>query len=521
MTQNRRLFINVIATYGRSLYALAIGVFTARWTLMALGAVDYGLVGVVGGLVGFVAFLNNLLASAVSRFYGISVGAAKCNKGGENAALYECRSWFTVAVLVHTVLSVILIVIGYPCGIWAVEHFLTIPPDRVQDCVWVWRFTCVSCFLGMVNVPFSAMYNAKQEIAELTIYSFFTTTANACFLYYMITHPGIWLAKYALWTCLLGAVPQVIIMLRASYCYKECRLIANEVFNQKRIMEIWRFAFARCLAELAGVFAGQGTALIVNKYFGPVFNAAVSLGNSVAGHCTTLSSSVSGAFYPLIVNKTGEGAFDEVRVLGLRASRLSSVMILLFAIPLSLEIREVLKLWLVQPPAFVAEICVAILVKLSIEATSDGYWMSILSRGKSIVKYSMTVCWAGFVLMGSVWLAFALGFGMLSICVGFLLHAVWLVGWRIYWGGRLCGVGMRMWFGKVFSPLLIICLLTCSLGFSVRFIMEASFLRVIMTTLICEVFFMPAVYFLVLDSDERRYLNARISAVMVKRGFDR
>ena len=43
MTQNRRIFLNIVATYGRSLYSLAIGLFCGRWTLMALGETDYDL----------------------------------------------------------------------------------------------------------------------------------------------------------------------------------------------------------------------------------------------------------------------------------------------------------------------------------------------------------------------------------------------------------------------------------------------------------------------------------------------
>lgn len=57
MSPNRRIFLNIVATYGRSLYALVLGLFTARWALKALGQVDYGLWGLVGGLVGFVSFL--------------------------------------------------------------------------------------------------------------------------------------------------------------------------------------------------------------------------------------------------------------------------------------------------------------------------------------------------------------------------------------------------------------------------------------------------------------------------------
>jgi hypothetical protein len=51
MSPNRRIFLNIIATYGRSLYALVLGLFTARWALQALGVCDYGVMGVVGGLI--------------------------------------------------------------------------------------------------------------------------------------------------------------------------------------------------------------------------------------------------------------------------------------------------------------------------------------------------------------------------------------------------------------------------------------------------------------------------------------
>lgn len=36
MTQNKRIVLNIIATYGRSVYAMVLGIFTARWVLEAL-----------------------------------------------------------------------------------------------------------------------------------------------------------------------------------------------------------------------------------------------------------------------------------------------------------------------------------------------------------------------------------------------------------------------------------------------------------------------------------------------------
>ena len=76
MTANRRIFLNIVATYGRSLYALVIGLFCGRWTLMSLGQEDYGLWGVVGGLTVFISLLNSILAGTVGRFHALSVGAS-------------------------------------------------------------------------------------------------------------------------------------------------------------------------------------------------------------------------------------------------------------------------------------------------------------------------------------------------------------------------------------------------------------------------------------------------------------
>ena len=50
MTQNRRIVLNSVATYGRRLDAIGWGLFISRWVLAALGKTDFGVCGVVGGM---------------------------------------------------------------------------------------------------------------------------------------------------------------------------------------------------------------------------------------------------------------------------------------------------------------------------------------------------------------------------------------------------------------------------------------------------------------------------------------
>ena len=106
MTGKRRIMINMIATYGRSLYALVIGLFCGRWALMALGQSDFGLIGLIGGMTAFVSFLNSILAAAVGRFYAVKVGEAKRAKNYDEG-VEECRKWFNTALSIHSVIPVI------------------------------------------------------------------------------------------------------------------------------------------------------------------------------------------------------------------------------------------------------------------------------------------------------------------------------------------------------------------------------------------------------------------------------
>ena len=87
MSPNRRIFLNSVATYGRSLYALVIGVFCGRWTLAVMGESDFGLDGGVGGMT-----LMTLLACTMGL---IRVGsAAVCLSMGFDPM--DAKKWYNI-----------------------------------------------------------------------------------------------------------------------------------------------------------------------------------------------------------------------------------------------------------------------------------------------------------------------------------------------------------------------------------------------------------------------------------------
>lgn len=481
---------------------------------MALGQVDYGLYGVVGGLTTFIGFFNGILSGSISRFYAFSVGMAQ-KSGKENEGLEECRRWFTVAVSVHAVIPVVLMSIGYPVGVYAIEHWLTIPADRIHDCVWVFRFVCMTCFLGMVSVPFNAMYGAKQLIAELTIYSFATSTLNVVFLYYMITHPGVWLAKFAFWTCLLSLVPSLIISGRAMFCFPECRILRKHLWNLADIRELISFAGWNLFGATGNLLKSAGMTVLVNKFFGPIQNAAVSIANTVAGHSQSLAGSMVGAFMPAITN--ARGADDRPRMISLvhQTCKFGALLVLPFALPLALEIDEVMVLWLKNPPAQSGVLCIWMMAILVLENMTTGHWVIISANGK-IAWYQFIVGTLFILTLPLAWLMMRCGLGLYSVGYALFTTLLVVVCVRVVAVKVLLNISPRYWVFRIFLPLVLLCAITCVIGTLPRFFMADSFGRLCVTTFLVEIVLIPLAWKILCDHSEREFLKVRFATALAK-----
>lgn len=508
MTEHRRIFLNIVATYGRSLYALVIGLFCGRWTLLSLGTVDYGLMGLVGGLIGFVAFFNYILSNATARFYAVSIGAAKV-ANDKDEAVEECRRWFNTALSVHVVVPVFLILVGYPIGAYAIRHWLTIPADRVIDCIWIFRFSCVSCFICMLNVPFSAMYGAKQYIAELTVYSFITTTLNACMLWYMVKHPGVWLVKFGLWTCCLSCVPQMMICIRAFYIFPECRIVPSYMWDKMRLKKVGGFSGWQMLAIFCGQLNVNGTTVVINKFFGAAMNAAQAVGTTVSAHCTTLAGAMQGAFAPVITQAYGAGDYLKMNKFVVRTCKFNVLLSLVFMLPLSLELSYVMKLWLKNPPEFSVGLCYFAMVFHLARCCTIGNAIAVDACGR-LALYHSVICsvkilslplivWAGFIWRNIYMVMGALVFMETLESIG-----------RLFMSNVVVGTGVKPWIVQVFMPFIFLLPISAAIGSLPHFLMHESFLRLCVTATCCELIFLPCSWFFVLTRDERQFVVDRI-----------
>lgn len=509
MTQGKRIILNVVATYGRSLFALVCGLFSSRWLLMVLGQSDFGLYGVVAGLTFFMSFFSDTFSSAVGRFYAYAIGRASVATN-RTLGLEECRAWFNVALLVHLLTPSIALVVGYPIGNWAIRNWLSIPADRVTCALFIFKFVCIQCFACMVTVPFYAMYTAKQYIAELTLYSFAQTLFKFLLLYYMVCHPRDWFEIYAVWMCVAAVVPNVLVSVRACFVFPEIRLRFRYMLKIDYLRSICSFAGWNFFASLGRLVYWQGSPLVVNRGLGVEMNATVAISNQVSGHTTTLAGALLGAFSPAIIAAYGAQQRDKMLSFVYRACKFGAFSILLFAIPLALECHGVMQLWLKNVPEKVELLCVMALFYNIAENASMGLWVSIRATGNisraQIGHFVVNVLGLIFLVLGVLIWRSVYVLAIVSAVSGFMIMLV-----RLYFARAVSQVSVRMWLARVAVPVLSVGLLATVAGMAVVVSFPPSLPRICLTAIVsCSVIGFVG-WMMGLDGDERRYVRQRVS----------
>ncbi len=512
MSPNRRIFLNIVATYGRTLVGAACGIFSTRWVLMALGKDDFGLFGLIGSLAIYLTFFNVYFSGALSRFYAYSIGRSKVSEDIE-WALEECRKWFSIGVAIHVFIPFVLIIGGYPIGTWAIRSGMVgVPGCRIDSCIWLWRFVCVSSFVSMLNVPFSAMYVAKQYIAELTLYSLVQTISRTVFIYYMTLREADWLVTYGFVTCLIAVIPQALICFRAMIIFKECRF---------RFAYLLQLDYVRRLGSYVGwqLFGGLGylarypfLTIVVNRYFGPKTTASFSIGVTMGSEASALTGALDTAFTPAITTACGKGDWKQLRMMAYQASKFGTLLTLLFAIPMGLEMAEILQLWLKDVPQWTEVICLMMLAVMVVDKFSLGHYIGVNASGQV----------ARFQIYRGLWCMTAIPF---SICAVVCFHHVYAVVSALLlttclatisniWLARISiGLSAKYLLFKIIIPLSFVSGIACMVGLLPRCFMEQSFARVIVTTVITLLGLMPLSWFFVLNEDEKNFIARKFPFV--------
>lgn len=336
---NKKIAKNTLLLYIRMLFMMAIGLFTSRVILNALGISDMGLMSVAGSVITMFTFLNATLTSGTQRFISYAIG--------ENNA-QRLRAVFKSAMTLHLLLAIIIFFLGETLGLWYVYNKLNVEPGRFQAAMWCYQLSIISTVVGMVQLPFNSALIAHEK---MNIYAYMTIFDAVFKLLAAYLIQIVCFDRLIFYSILIFAAELLSTFLYNLYCrkhFKECSFSFG--YDKGIFRNMLSFSGWNTLGCLAAMGQGTGVNLIFNSFCGTVVNGARGIAFQANGWVTRFVENFMVALNPQIIKSYASGDIQRMSSLVINGARFGCYLFLLLGIPLFVEIEFVLKLWLGQCP---------------------------------------------------------------------------------------------------------------------------------------------------------------------------
>lgn len=350
MSDNKRIAKNTLFLYFRMFLIMGVSLYTSRVILKELGAEDYGLYNVVGGLITIFSFLNGSLGAATSRFITFEIG---------NKNYLKVNKVFNVALVAHIGIALLIVVLAETIGLWIFYKKMIIPEQRLHAAFWVYQISILVSFFSLTQVPYNATIIAHENMKIYAYVGIFEALLRLLIVYLLTASPIDKLIFYAL---LLLFLQITIMIFYRFYCkrYRECSIILCR--DKTLYKSMFSYAGADMIGAISGLAQGQGLNLLLNFFFGPVVNAARGIAYQVQGAITQFSGNFFTAVRPQIIKLYAEGKITEMMRLVKYSSWFSFYLMLIISLPICFESDYILELWLTEYPAHTSGFLILIVV---------------------------------------------------------------------------------------------------------------------------------------------------------------
>lgn len=373
VSNNKRIAKNTIFLYVRMLFSLVVSLYTSRVVLNALGATDYGINNVVGGVVTMFAFLSSTMATATQRFLSFELG--KNDKE-------RLRTTFAVSTTILSILAIIILLFVETIGIWLLNNKLVIPPDRIVAAHYVFQFVAVSLFVQILSVPYNAAIIAHEKMSAFAYIGIIEVMLRFG-IAVLIAHTNN-VDRLILYSALLCVVSILIIFLYIIYCkrnFDECS--GMKLCYDKTIGNTLLSFFGwNTIGAFAYVAKEQGVNIVINMFCGTIVNAARGINSQVMGAIYGFISNFQVAINPQITKYYSSGEITKMNKLIFQGTKFSFLLFLFLSLPIFIDIDYILKIWLVNVPEYTGNFIRLTIILMSIETISYPIITALLAVGR-------------------------------------------------------------------------------------------------------------------------------------------
>ncbi|MBO7416886.1 MAG: lipopolysaccharide biosynthesis protein [Bacteroidaceae bacterium] len=499
MDNSKRIAKNSAFLYVQMALRIVVSLYTTRIILHALGAEDYGIKNVVGGVVTMFVFISDTMSSASQRFFAFEIGVG--NKTRLN-------KYFNMTLECYLMLIMLLFIVVEIVGYWFVNYKLVIPENRIVAANWVFQFAVASFIVRMLSVPYGAMIVAYERIAFFAIIGLTDSLLTLGAAFFLKVYWGDRLIVYAFFLFLVAFI-------NTSFCALFCRIKFKEdvrikfFWDKPMFVELVSYSGWSLFWTLSNVVRSQGINILLNVFFNPVVNAARGIAYQVNNVINQYTNSFYQAVRPQITKHTAREEKEQMLKLMFSSSRISFFLLLIVAIPLLVKTPYILHVWLGETPQYTATFMRLVIIVAMIDALGHPPTTAICATGRikwyhitvgSILLINLPISYILLKMGGEPYVVF-----LVSICMSLLAQGV-----RVFFMKHIHGMSIYSYLKNVLLKILLVLSLVVLCSYYGSFLFGETFVSfcsyVFFSTIITVLFS----YFIGLEKNERLKINNAI-----------
>lgn len=402
-SNNKTIAKNTLFLYFRMMFTMMISLFTSRIILQKLGVDDYGIYQAVGGVVGFLSFINGALSTGSSRFLTYALGEGNVEK---------LKRTFSTTLNIHILIAILIVIVAETVGLWFLYNKMIMAPDRLSAAVYTYHLSILTAVFTLTQVPYNATIVAHEKMSIYAYMSIFEVSAKLLICYLLTIGGFDRLMMYA--TLLLGVQVGVMCFYRF-YCtrhFEEARFSFS--FDKKIFKEIAGFSGWSMFANASIALNSQGVLILLNMFFTPAVVAARAISLQVNMAANQFVSNFRQAANPQIVKKYAAGDYEGSKHLLLESTKYSYYMMYLIALPVCLLAYPLLKLWLGLVPNYTVPFLQLVIVQSLFQVFDTSFYTALYAKGR-LRENALTSPTLGFMIFPITYVLFKLGYSPLVL----------------------------------------------------------------------------------------------------------
>lgn len=489
-----KVVFNTIVLYAKILITMAISLITVPMVLHALGQSDYGLYSLVGGIIAMLAFLNNSMSVATQRFMSVAMGEGNLEK---------INKVLNVNIKLHLWLGIIVVVALEIIGLFAIER-LNIESDSIWRAKIIYQFLVVTTFSNILCVPLNGVINAREDMIVFSIIGIFDSLLSLGIAALLIHISIDRLLVYGFGMMIIPLVTLLLTYLFVRKSYPEYKIDLKKYSEKGLFKETFGFAGWNLFGAVAMMCRNQGTAVIINLFLGTIANAAYGIANHINGALSQFTTTFQKAINPQLMKSEGMQNRQRMLSISFISSKFGVLALGLVAIPLIIEMSEVLTLWLKRDiPPFTVRLSQFTLLLSIVYQYSSGLMSSIQATGK-IRNYQIVMGVLILLNLPVSYFLLKIGYPIYYVTAAFVVLEMVSLVVRVFMAHSITGMEINDFFKQVVYPTIIIIGVSAFLCLIPHVLMKQGLTRLFVTCFIYGVSYLILFWLCGINGEQRK-----------------